>query len=65
MLFVSSHQLEVFQKLRGEGLDALLATVKVFCVARNIIIRDMSARYVPRRRQAHHHEDEFQVEHYY
>ena len=64
ILFVSSIK-EFIQKFRDDGWDDLLTTVKSFCELRSIDIPYMNARYVGRRGQAGHQQDDFTIEHHY
>ena len=56
----------LLQKLRDDGWVTLLATIKAFCLAQNLDIPDMSARYIPSKSgRACGHQDEFTIEHHY
>ena len=53
MYLVSSTKL-LIQKLRDNGWDELVANVKSFCEAVNILVPNFTAHYITRRGRARH-----------
>jgi hypothetical protein len=55
----------LIQEYRDDKWYVLLTNVKSLCEKRNIDVSYMNARYVDRRGQAHHQQDDFTIKQHY